>query len=173
MLTGKEIQRLIGTGDIVIEPFNPAKVNPNSYNITLHEDLLVYTGDILDMKKDNPYKTINIPEEGLVLMPGELYIGRTNEYTKTTGYVPKIDGRSSIGRLGICVHLTAGFGDNGFEGYWTLEITVQKPTRVYPNVDIGQLYFETLTGEETFYDSGKYQKNDGAQTSRMFMDFKE
>ena len=86
MLTGREILKQIKKGNIVIEPFNEKQLNPNSYNITLNKDLLVYDCDILDVKKSNPTKKLEIPEEGLVLEPGKLYLARTNEYTETRGF---------------------------------------------------------------------------------------
>ena len=121
ILSGLEIKKHIGR-EIVIEPFDEARINPNSYNLSLHDELLVYTNDELDMKADNPSQKIKIPSEGIKLEPGRLYLGRTSEYTKTEGYIPMLEGRSSIGRLGICIHVTAGFGDVGFAGYWTLEL---------------------------------------------------
>ena len=90
ILSGKEIQRHIGK-EIIIEPFDQSRVNPNSYNLTLHNELLVYENHELDMKKLNPTKRITIPEEGLVLEPNRLYLGRTNEFTKTEGFVPMLE----------------------------------------------------------------------------------
>ena len=104
ILSGKEIQRHIGK-EIIIEPFDQSRVNPNSYNLTLHNELLVYENHELDMKKLNPTKRITIPEEGLVLEPNRLYLGRTNEFTKTEGFVPMLEGRSSTGRLGLFIHV--------------------------------------------------------------------
>ena len=93
ILSGKEIEKRIGK-DIVIEPFNKKQLNPNSYNLRLHNELLVYEDDILDMKKENKARKIIIPEEGLVLEPNKLYLGRTAEYTKTSNLVPMLEGRS-------------------------------------------------------------------------------
>lgn len=121
----------------------------------------------LDPKKDNETEDIKIPEEGYVLLPGTLYLGETVEYTETTGYVPKIDGRSTTGRLGIVIHLTAGFGDNGFKGKWTLEITVTHPVIVYPNMEIGQLYFEEIQGDISMKYEGKYQNQQGVQAAKI------
>ena len=115
ILSGRAIQKHIGS-DIIIEPYDPKRVNPNSYNLSLHNELLVYTGNTLDMKQANPTECIVIPEEGLVLEPNRLYLGRTNEYTKTERYVPMLEGRSSTGRLGLFIHVTAGFGEIGFAG---------------------------------------------------------
>lgn len=116
ILTGKEIQKRIGN-DIVITPYSEKQLNPNSYNLRLHEELLVYTELPLDMKKPNPAEKLVIPESGLLLKPGILYLGRTLESTETHNLVPMLEGRSSIGRLGMLVHVTAGFGDVGFKGF--------------------------------------------------------
>ena len=113
ILSGLEIQKKMGK-EIIIDPFDPRKVNPNSYNLTLHNELLVYDNQELDMKRENTAHRIRIPEEGLLLQPGKLYLGRTAEYTRTEGYVPMLEGRSSVGRLGLFIHVTAGFGDVGF-----------------------------------------------------------
>lgn len=172
ILSGKEIQRHIGK-EIIIEPFDQSRVNPNSYNLTLHNELLVYENHELDMKKLNPTKRITIPEEGLVLEPNRLYLGRTNEFTKTEGFVPMLEGRSSTGRLGLFIHVTAGFGDVGFAGYWTLEIFCIQPIRIYPNVEICQIYYHSIEGDYEPYKSGKYQNNTDIQPSLMYKDFEK
>lgn len=127
ILSGKEIVKHLGK-EIIIEPFHPERVNPNSYNLSLHNELMIYDHAELDMAKPNPASTIEIPESGYVLQPNTLYLGRTNEYTRTDGYIPMLEGRSSVGRLGVFIHVTAGFGDVGFAGYWTLEIFCVQPT---------------------------------------------
>ena len=170
ILSGLEIQKRIGT-DIIIEPYDPGRINPNSYNLSLHNELVVYTKPELDMKANNPHETIVIPPEGLVLQPGRLYLGRTAELTKTHNLVPMLEGRSSIGRLGMCIHVTAGFGDVGFCGYWTLEIHCIMPIKIYPFVEICQIYYHTIQGEYLPYVSGKYQQNHGIQTSMLYKDF--
>ena len=172
ILSGKEIQRHIGK-EIIIEPFDQSRVNPNSYNLTLHNELLVYENHELDMKKSNPTKRITIPEEGLVLEPNRLYLGRTNEFTKTEGFVPMLEGRSSTGRLGLFIHVTAGFGDVGFAGYWTLEIFCIQPIRIYPNAEICQIYYHSIEGDYEPYKSGKYQNNTDIQPSLMYKDFEK
>ena len=110
ILSGLAIKQHIGR-EIIIDPFDEARLNPNSYNLSLHDELVTYKHDTLDMRHDNPTETHKIPPEGFMLEPGRLYLGRTAEYTKTEGYIPMLEGRSSIGRLGICIHVTAGFGD--------------------------------------------------------------
>ena len=170
MLTKSAIMEEIRKGNIVIQPFNQKQLNPNSYNVTLNERLEYYTSDVLDAYKENPTEEIIIPKEGYVLKPNVLYLARTNEYTETYNLVPGIDGRSSIGRLGIEIHRTAGFGDVGFRGTWTLEITAIMKVRVYPNMQIGQLYYEEITGKPTNYE-GRYQGQIDATPCRLYKDF--
>jgi dCTP deaminase len=172
ILSGKEILKHIGK-EIIIEPFNEKRINPNSYNLSLANELLIYDNGILDMKKPNPATKIIIPEEGLLLQPNKLYLGRTNEYTSTDKFVPMLEGRSSIGRLGLFIHITAGFGDIGFSGYWTLEIFCVQPIRIYPNVEICQIYYHDINGEYDLYKSGKYQNNTGIQPSMLYKDFED
>ena len=181
MLSGPRIKEEMAKGNIIFEPFRENQLNPNSYNIRLTDELLIYdlSQGPLDMKKENPTISLKIPEEGLVLEPGILYLGRTDERTETYDFVPCIDGRSSVGRLGISVHITAGFGDEAFRGFWTLEIFVIHPIRVYPYVEIGQIYFqpieratnETLDRGHTY--NGKYQDNEGIQSSMMWKEFEK
>ena len=139
----------------------------------MHNELLVYEDSVLDMKKRNKAKKIVIPPEGLMLEPGKLYLGRTMEYTKTDGVVPMLEGRSSIGRLGLFIHVTAGFGDVGFSGYWTLEIFCVQPIIIYPNIEICQIYYHSILGEYDKYSSGKYQDNTDIQPSLLFKDFEK
>lgn len=170
ILSGKEIARHMGEA-IFIEPFDPRRLNPNSYNLTLHNELLVYENRLLDMKMENPVEQLTIPEEGLVLQPDRLYLGRTQEFTRTENFVPMLEGRSSVGRLGLFIHVTAGFGDVGFAGYWTLEIFCVQPIRIYPGVEICQIYYHDIRGDYEPYRSGKYQSNTGIQPSLLYKDF--
>jgi len=172
ILSGKEILKHIGS-EIIIEPFDANRINPNSYNLSLFNELLVYENDVLDMKKPNSTRKIIIPEDGFLLEPNKLYLGRTNEFTKTNTYVPMLEGRSSTGRLGLFIHVTAGFGDVGFAGFWTLGIFCVQPVRIYPNVEICQIYYHNIDGEYDLYKSGKYQNNTGIQPSLMYKDFEK
>lgn len=186
VLTGPEIALQLEQGNIHIAPFAPAHLGPNSYDVTLNARLLTYDlgeGGALDMKRDNPTRALDIPDAGLVLEPGVLYIGCTNETATSKSFVPMFEGRSSIGRLGINTHITAGFGDVGW-GYlpdgdgnlvcqfptWTLEIEVVHPIRVYPNVRIGQVYFIRPEGRLQFY-KGKYSAQRAPQASQLYKDF--
>ena len=114
---------------------------------------------------------MTIPREGLVLEPDRLYLGRTAEFTRTESYVPMLEGRSSTGRLGLFIHVTAGFGDVGFAGYWTLEIFCIQPIRIYAGAQVCQIYYHTIEGDYSPYSSGKYQNNSGIQPSLMYKDF--
>ncbi|MEX2188307.1 MAG: dCTP deaminase [Pirellulales bacterium] len=167
ILSGKEIRRRMGR-DIVIDPFDDARLNPNSYNLALHGELMVYEEVVLDMRKSNRVRRIEIPPEGLVLGPSQLYLGRTAERTETHNLVPMIEGRSSVGRLGLFVHVTAGFGDVGFCGYWTLEMFAVQPVRIYAGVPICQIFYHEIAGEHDDYDSEKYQHNRDIQPSMLF-----
>lgn len=197
---------------IVIENFDPTpsheggRLNPNSYNLTLGNKLLVYerscyvlteiddaipAGGVftavscgplplpassqvpLDAREKNATVDVTIPETGLVLYPGVLYLGSTMEWTESYNCVPRIDGRSSIGRLGIGVHITAGFGDVQFKGRWTLEITAVHPVRIYPGLQICQISFENISPKHFGYQSKKYQNQAGVIASKIHEDTHE
>jgi dCTP deaminase len=191
ILTGPEIVRLCRTAAriddvpvlpyIAIDPFDPERAGPNSYDLTLAPELLIYTPNtsywddetdcrvyILDANHDNQTYTKVIPSYGFVLKPGTLYLASTVERTECHGLVPFLEGRSSIGRLGISIHATAGFGDDGFAGRWTLEMSCVQPVRIYPNMRICQIGFETLVGERKPY-KGRYQDQPGAVASRLHL----
>lgn len=167
ILSGREIERRIGS-DIIIDPYNTRQLNPNSYNLRLHNELLVYNESVLDMKQAHTVSKIIIPQEGLVLRTNTLYLARTMEYTKTDNLVPMLEGRSSIGRLGLFIHITAGFGDVGFNGYWTLEMFCVQPIRIYPAIEICQIFYHTIEGDFDRYQNGKYQNNSGIQPSYLY-----
>ena len=167
VLSGHEIKRQLG-GNIVIEPFDESKLNPNSYNLSLHGELMVYEEVVLDMRRANRVRRISIGPEGLVLQPYQLYLGRTVERTETRNLVPMIEGRSSVGRLGLFVHVTAGFGDVGFCGHWTLEMFAVAPIRIYPGVPVCQIFYHDIRGTFDEYQSDKYQHNTDIQPSLLF-----
>ena len=172
ILSGLEIERRMGS-DIVIEPYDKKLLNPNSYNLRLSDELLVYKNHELDMATPNDFERSTIPAEGLLLKPGKLYLGRTLEFTATENLVPMLEGRSSVGRLGLFIHVTAGFGDVGFRGFWTLEILCVQPVRIYAGVEICQIFYHTLEGKYENYKSGKYQNNQGIQPSLLYKDFQK
>jgi dCTP deaminase len=167
ILSGHEIRSQLGA-NIVIDPFDEANLNPNSYNLTLHDELITYEEVVLDMRKANRVRRLTIPPDGLVLSPNQLYLARTVERTETHNLVPMIEGRSSIGRLGLFVHVTAGFGDVGFCGFWTLEMFAVQPVRIYAGVQICQIIYHQIVGDVTEYCSNKYQHNRDIQPSLLF-----
>ncbi|HHJ50889.1 MAG TPA: dCTP deaminase [Phaeodactylibacter sp.] len=154
ILSDKEILKHLASGDIVIEPFRPDCLGTNSYDVHLGKYLATYKDEVLDARRHNEIEHFEIPEEGFVLQPGRLYLGVTEEYTETHNCVPFLEGKSSVGRLGIDIHATAGKGDVGFCNTWTLEISVTQPVRIYAGMPIGQLIYFTVEGEiENYYHS--------------------
>lgn len=169
ILSGRQIKE-VQNDKIIIAPFHEEQVNPNSYNLRLHNQIGVYEDPILDMKRNNALKIFTIPTSGFLLEPHRLYLARTIEYTATDYYVPMLEGRSSLGRLGLNVHVTAGFGDIGFSGYWTLEMHAIAPIWIYPGVDICQIYYHTIEGDYDLYQE-KHAGNNGLEASKMYLDF--
>ena len=147
ILTDAEILAGISSGDIVIDPFQSECLGTNSYDVHLGKYLAVYEDHELDAKKHNKITHFEIPPEGFVLQPGTLYLGVTEEYTETHHAVPFLEGKSSVGRLGIDIHATAGKGDVGFCNTWTLEISCVHPVRIYGGMPVGQLIYFSIKGE--------------------------
>lgn len=147
ILTDKKILEEIERGNIIITPFDKTFLGTNSYDVHLGRWLAVYKNDILDAAVHNQVEYLEIPDDGLILLPHRLYLGVTEEYTETHRHVPFLEGKSSIGRLGIDIHATAGKGDVGFCNTWTLEISVKQPVRVYHGMPIGQLIYFEISGE--------------------------
>lgn len=172
ILTGSEIKKEVRRGLIVITPFDTKQINPNSYDFRLGETIKVYSHKLLDTKKYNPAKTIKIPKEGLVLEPDKIYLGHTVETMGSGKYVPVIRGKSSIGRLGLFVHITADLIDVGSVNQWTLMLHAVQKVRVYPNMLIGQVTFWETKGEIMLY-NGKYQGSVGPMESHVYKDFEE
>lgn len=170
ILTGNEIRQRMASGDIVIYPYSEDQLGPNSYNLRLHREMLVYREAVLDPKQDNRTAKIIIPPEGYVLKPGRVYIASTEEWTETRSLVPMLVGRSSVGRLGLAVHVTAGFGDIGFRGRWTLELAATEPVRIYPGMEICQIYYQTVQGEILDEYRGKYVGQETATPSRLYQE---
>lgn len=141
--------------------------NDNNY---IMECPLMYNSvlDPISMNKDNELIRFEIPETGYVLQPGVLYLGRTVEHTYTDKYIPMINGRSSGGRLGISIHICAGFGDIGFDGTWTLEITAVEPVIIFPNTEIAQVCYFTPVGNTKMQYNGRYNKQVAATGSRFY-----
>jgi dCTP deaminase len=178
ILTDTSILKALQEKSIVIEPFRADCLGSNSYDVHLASTLAIYQDNVLDAKQHNAVEYFEIPEDGYVLMPERLYLGVTEEYTETHKHVPFLEGKSSVGRLGIDIHATAGKGDVGFCNAWTLEISVKQPVRVYAGMPIGQLiYFETADDCTNPYAaklSAKYAvKSRKPVESMMFRNFDE
>jgi dCTP deaminase len=169
-LTGSQIALAVHAGSITIEPFESAQLNPNSYNYRLGPSVRRLTSPELDMLRDDEYEDLLIGEEGLVLLPGECYLGHTFETFGSRHYASLITGRSSVGRKFVTNHITAGLIDIGFFGEITLEITVQRPTRVYAGLPFGQIYWFSLCGEALPQYDGKYQQQLGPTASKLAAD---
>ena len=177
ILSDRKILEEIGRGRLVIRPFRRACLGSNSYDVHLGKYLATYRDGALDAKRPNVVDEFVIPDRGFVLVPGQLYLGATAEYTETHGYVPFLEGKSSVGRLGIDIHSTAGKGDVGFCNYWTLEMSVKLPVRIYAGMPIGQLIYFEVSGEvDQPYDrkrSAKYNAVTPHPTaSRMHLNFR-
>ncbi|KKK57844.1 hypothetical protein LCGC14_3050410 [marine sediment metagenome] len=179
ILTGPEIKKQIELGHISIDPFIPENVGENAIDMRLSNTLRFYVSEdnssyrliqepvSLDMRRETKTIEMTIPERGLLLRPGILYLGNTIETIHSDRYVSHITGRSSVGRLGLAIHWTAGIIDVGFRGQITLEMVVVQPLMVYPNVRICQLLFEDTIGEKVQY-KGRYQNQSGPVASRGF-----
>ncbi len=172
ILTDQQILAEIEKGTIVIEPFDRTCLGTNSYDVHLGRYLATYRDAVLDARRHNEIDTFELDAtEGFVLQPGQLYLGVTAEYTETHATVPFLEGKSSVGRLGIDIHATAGKGDVGFCNHWTLEISVSVPVRVYAGMPIGQLIYFAVQGDvATFYHhkpSAKYNRRSDRPVESM------
>jgi dCTP deaminase len=147
ILTDKRILEEMEKGTIKVVPYDRADLGSNSYDVHLGSTMALYVDEVLDAKKHNTIEYFEIPDEGIVLEPSKFYLGVTLEYTETHAHVPFLEGKSSTGRLGIDIHATAGKGDVGFCGNWTLEISCKQPVRVYKGMPIGQLIYFPVDGE--------------------------
>ena len=176
ILSDRRILEEIRAGRIVIRPFRRSCLGSNSYDVHLGPYLATYRDGALDARRPSEVEEFRIPERGFVLVPGQLYLGVTEEYTETHAAVPFLEGKSSVGRLGIDIHSTAGKGDVGFCNYWTLEMSVKLPVRIYAGMPIGQLiYFEVSGDVAAGYDTKKGAKyrtvSEHPTPSRMYLNF--
>lgn len=211
-LTGPRIAELVAKGELVIDPFRPERVNPNSYNLSVTRDVLMYekgarlhnayedwwrtrewddearppylVAEPLKVTEEEPTVLRLLPTEAdpgnrytndrvRRFWPGVLYLLCTEEYTETPyPYRPHLDGRSSLGRLGQFVHVTAGYGDVNFKGQWTLEVAVVQPVETYWPLEACQISYTRVEGPERRYESPKYQGQRGPRASRLFAELR-
>jgi len=171
ILTGSEIRKEVLNNKIHIFPFEDTNINPNSYNFRLGSMLKIYKSKILDPAILMEFEEIIIPKEGYVLQPQQLYLGHTIEEMGSDFFVPTMQARSSIGRLGLYIYLNSGLGDLGFKKQWTLELHAIHPLRIYSGMKIGQMLFWKPLGEIKLY-QGKYKDSKGPEISQIWKDFK-
>jgi deoxycytidine triphosphate deaminase len=171
ILSGNQILLERHLGRIVIDPFDEAAVNPNSYNFTLSDRLIVYAGEVLDASCENPTEELRIPDDGLRLRANRLYLGATREVLGSEHYAPTFAARSSVARLGLFINLSAPLGDIGFIGRWTLQLYPTHDVIVYPGMQIGQMMWWKTLGDIALYD-GKYQHADGPRASMLYRSFR-
>jgi len=155
ILTGSEIKKQVKKKNITIEPFNENQINPNSYNYRIGNKLIIF--EIKNMEKNS--KEIKIPKEGFVLEPHKTYLASTYEILGSKKYAMSLIGRSSIGRLGLFLQVSANLGHTGSVHKWTLEILSTKKFRIYPFMIIGQISFWDNKGEINPYEKGYSQFN--------------
>jgi len=172
ILTGPKIKEEHAKGLITIAPFDEKYINPNSYDFRLGDTLVVYKDKVLDSRTPNTTEVITISEEGIVLQPNKLYLGHTMETVGSNHYVPILRGKSSTGRMGLFIHITADLIDIGFEGRFTLMMHAVQPLRVYPGMRIGQVTFWQTAGDIELY-NGKYQGSRLPAASQVYKDFEK
>lgn len=203
ILTGHELRAQVATGRISVTPFRESRVQPNSIDLTLGDGVCVYRqvtcihrdreerpvlqatsfdtsryfipfSGVLDTRLQNPTERFTMDESGWLIQPGILYLMHVVEVLHAPKLVMELDGKSSLARLGITVHFTAGFAETGFHGQYTMEVSGMHPVRVYPGMDIAQVIFHTVEGEvEDYKKRGNYvgQAAMGAQPSRSWKQF--
>lgn len=170
ILTGLQIKEEVRCGRIIIDPFDEKQINPNSYNFRLGKTIKLYTSKVLDPKVPNPVAEVELPETGLALKSSRLYLGHIYERIGSNYFVPIMKGRSSIGRLGLFINITADLIDLGAIGCWTLQMHATQPVIVYPGMLIGQMTFWKISGKTLLY-TGKYQGAKGPMESLAYKDF--
>jgi dCTP deaminase len=185
ILSDRTIREAIESGRIVIDPFDPAKVQPSSVDLTLDRSFRVFrnhTRAVIDVKErmDDLTEEVEIAPDGVFLLhPGEFVLGATAELVGLPDdLVGRIEGKSSLGRLGLLIHTTAGFVDAGFSGYLTLELSnvATLPITLYPGMKIGQISFLQMTSPaDVPYGTGalgsKYRGQQGPTPSQYWRNF--
>ena len=179
VLSDGTIRRLVDEGRIVIEPWDPELVQPASVDLRLGSSFRVFHNhrtSAIDLREPPTNLTEEVTGEMFVIHPGEFVLGVTAEYVELPDdIVARIEGKSSLGRLGLIVHATAGFVDPGFKGTLTLEITnlTRVPIKLYPGLLIAQLSFMTLDAPaERPYGSealGSHYQGQTAATESRYM----
>jgi dCTP deaminase len=185
ILSDRSIREALAAGRIVVDPLDPELVQPSSIDVRLDRFFRVFrnhTAGVIDVKQDTRGMTelVEITDDGVFMLhPGEFVLGSTRERVALPDdLVGRVEGKSSLGRLGLLIHSTAGFIDAGFDGHVTLELAnvASLPITLYPGMKIGQISFMTMTtAAEQPYGKGaagsKYQGQQGPTPSRYFENF--
>jgi dCTP deaminase len=166
ILTGPEIEREVRAGRVVIEPFDPRYLEPNSYGFHLGDQLLVYTAATLSVDEQCETRRITMPAEGLWLEPGRLYLGSTMQKMGSRYYAATLYARRSTSTMGMWIQFSAPLGHTGAIIPWTLEIACMHHVRAYPGMLIGKIAFWRTTGGAVSY-GGKYARSAGPIASRI------
>lgn len=173
----------IKRGDLKIKPFAKESVQPSTYDLYLDEEVRVFdnwnTGVIDVRERSDVSRVVKMSENGFIVHPGEFLLGATVEkFTLPNDIAAKLEGRSSLGRLGLVIHATAGYVDPGFSGWLTFEISnlSRLPIRIYPKMKIAQIcFFQMSSPVMRPYGSkalgSKYQGQRGPTASRAWMDY--
>jgi dCTP deaminase len=169
ILTGPQIEAAVLRGQIIIRPFRKRQLSPNSYDFRLGNRCCVYTEKTLDVTRNNKTRCFVVPSSGIVLQPNRIYLFNTEETMGSRRYVPIIRGRSSVGRLGIFIDITADLIDLGSINQWTLQLHAVHPVRVYPGMLIGQVTFWRTYGRRLQY-TGKYLRHRSPTPSLSHLD---
>src|SRR5438445_11265795 len=187
ILSDRDIRAHVESGRITIDPFDPACVQPSSVDLHVDSQFRVFANsrypfiDVREEMRDVPELVEVKPDEPFCLHPGEFVLGSTLERVAIPNdLVARLEGKSSLGRLGLLIHSTAGYVDPGWNGYLTLELSnvANLPITIYPQMKIGQIsFFRLTTAAETPYGSGKagskYQDQRGPTASRFFEEFRK
>jgi dCTP deaminase len=187
VLSDRTIRRLVDEGRIGVEPFDPGLMQPSSLDVRVDRLFRVFRNSrypYIDVKTEQEELTelVEVPlEEAFILHPGEFVLGSTLErITLPDDLVARLEGKSSLGRLGLLIHSTAGFIDPGWDGHVTLELSnvANLPITIYPGMKIGQLSFVQLSepAEHPYGSAGigsKYQGQRGPTPSRYWQNFSD
>ncbi len=169
ILTSQAIHDAVVSGSIVIDPFDPSRLGPNSYDFALGSRCRTYLSKTLDSRRHNPSRVLEVDERGLELAPNQLYLFNTAERIGSNSFVPIIRGRSSFARLGVFIHITADLIDLGSVNQLTLQLHAVLPVRVYPGTLVGQVTFWRPEGPIALY-RGKYGQLESPAASLLYED---
>jgi dCTP deaminase len=182
IFSDRTIKEALKAGRILIDPFDESFVQPSSVDLRVDRFFRVFENhrypqiDPKQLQDDLTTLVETSENEPFILHPGEFVLGSTLERVRLgNDVVARLEGKSSLGRLGLLIHSTAGFVDPGFDGYLTLELSnvAKLPIAIYPGMKIGQISFYELTtpAEHPYGDVGKYQGQRGPTPSRIHLDF--